>query len=138
MPDLIRTYELKHCQVVDYGSYVETHFKDPRAIVSAWAHDTPSYRKLATLLGYGDDIHRYCLEHEVAHSFTYEVLFDRVSPVLWCLAQKRAAPQTTAMEEAIAIAFQGFCRAGWDMWARQPGIDWPKERTRFITLMGDM
>lgn len=77
---------LRFC-VIDFTAWgASTHFTDG-ATVNAVPHDTPHYHVIAHRLGYGDDLLRYCQEHEFCHSFIAERLKAAPSFVLHRLAR---------------------------------------------------
>jgi hypothetical protein len=117
------TFRLEYCTVSFYENWVWTQFSDGQGYGSL-PHRTDSYLRLASKLGYGQDIMGYCREHDFLHNFVEQEVNRRPSPILWALAHGQPAPRTCAYEEALVQTFQGFLRAGWDMTATQPGVDW--------------
>jgi hypothetical protein len=85
-------------------------------------------------LGYGDDILRYCQEHEFAHSFVAERLLDRPSMVLSALARGAVVSGRVAtFEELTAQAFQRWIKAH-----ERPiisGVKWDALKTDALTLL---
>jgi hypothetical protein len=80
--------------------------------VDATPHYTPHYHVIAHRCGYGDDVLKYCQEHEVAHLFVGEWLGRGESHVLWELAHGRAPDlQIAVQEEATTQVVQRWWRA---------------------------
>lgn len=125
---------LLFCRVAGRDGWTETTFLDG-SIYGAHAHETKEYRALASNLGYGDDIHAYCFDHEFAHSFLAQELRGSPSPVLWALAHGRKHPELTVYEEALVIMFQGFLRGVAPMYAVAPDIGWWPIRERAYALI---
>lgn len=74
-------------------------------------HDTADYHIIANRLGYGDDIMRYAIDHEVAHHCVTEWAFNRRSAVLWPLAHgMKPVLRWAVAEEALAMTFQKWLR----------------------------
>lgn len=118
----------------DFG--VETIFHSDGAVVSAWPHpEQTHYYVISHRLGYGDDIMRYCREHEACHSLVEEFLHDRPSQVLWSLAHgKLPRGAEAAYEEMAAQQLQRWVRAH-----ERPilsGVDWDKVKRDAIELLG--
>jgi hypothetical protein len=128
-------FRLEYCTVTFYRTWSWTQFPSGQGW-GAVPHRTPSYRRLASKLGYRRNIIAYCLEHDFLHSFIEQELNDRPSPVIHALAHGQPAPRTTAYEEALVQMFQGFLRAGWDMTATQPGVDWWAIREKARSILG--
>lgn len=105
------TITLKHCMMVWTPEGCDTHFHDGAVAGSCW-HDTHHYAIIASRLGYGDDLLAYTREHEFAHNWVAEKLFDAPSAVLWGVAHN-AMPtgRQSAYEECFAQTFQRFLRA---------------------------
>jgi hypothetical protein len=107
-----------------------THFEDGTSF-GAWPHDTHHYAVIAHRCGYGDDLLRYCREHELCHLALEEWLHDRPSGILWGLAHGAPLPpHDAAYEELAAQSLQRFVRA-----AERPivgGVDW--DALRAFTL----
>jgi hypothetical protein len=98
-------------------------------------HTTPHYHVISHRLGYGDDLLSYCFEHEFAHLFVEERLFDRPSGVLYHLAHgKTLSGPESAYEECFAQAFQGWLRAN-----QRPilsGVRWDELKDEALALLG--
>jgi hypothetical protein len=122
-----RVIPLRFCLVSfygdDQGGFVWTQYPGGQGW-GGYPGGDQSYFALAARLGYGTDVMRYCLEHDFLHSFLCEQLYGRPSAVLYSLAHGRRHPDSTIGEEAIVQLFQGFLRAGWDMTAVAPDVDW--------------
>jgi hypothetical protein len=121
-------------KVTDWGC--ETTFEDG-SVVSAWPHDTPRYHVISHRLGYGDFLHRYCVEHEFAHEFVSERLCNRPSIVLWALAhQKQPHLSKAIQEELLAQALQRWLRAN-----EEPivaGVDWHALKAEALPLFDSL
>ena len=129
----LRTVRLTFCELRHYGAWAWTQFPDG----SGWGavpHPGADYAALAARLGYPDPM-SYCYEHEFAHSFVEQEVSGRPSGVLWALAHGRKAPDSTAHEEALAQAFQGFLRGGLPMTAVSPYVDWYALRAKALSLL---
>jgi hypothetical protein len=67
---------------------------------------------IAHRCGYGDDVDRYCWEHDIAHHLVAHWLQDAESAVLAGLARRRPLTgRQAAYEEMMAQAFQRWLRA---------------------------
>ncbi len=132
----LRVFPLRHCTVSFHDTFSWTQFPSGQGYGAVPGKDD-SYQTLTRRLGYGDDTLAYCLEHDFLHSFVEQEVYDRPSPILYALAHGLDAPETTAYEEALVQLFQGFLRAGWDMTATQPGVDWWNIRIKARILLGD-
>jgi hypothetical protein len=131
----LRIFPLRYCEVTFYDTFAWTQFSSGQGYGAVPSND-PCYRTLAARLGYGEDLTRYCLEHDFLHSFIEQEVFDRPSPILYALAHDLPPPPTTAYEEALVQMFQGFLRSDWDMTATQPGLDWCAVRAKARILLG--
>lgn len=110
-----------------------THYPDGTHY-GAQPHDTHHYHVIAHRCGYGDDILRYCREHEAAHHMVSEWIAGRRSEVLWPLCHGYDPDQAEAvMEEIAAQAFQRWLRAN-----ERPiigGLDWDDLKARALALL---
>lgn len=110
----MRTIKLRYVEVdfFDNGE-ARTRFRDSDlADVEAQPHDTHHYHVIAHRCGYGDDIGRYCQEHEFFHSFCAEYFMDGLSDVLFCLSDGANIPPFTAgLEENFVMTCQRWVRA---------------------------
>lgn len=99
-------------EVVFNGYQTTTQFHDG-ALVTAIPHPVdPHYSVIAHRLGYGDDLSRYCFEHEVAHMLVEQHHYSRPSRTLWGLAHdSELDPLDAVYEECAAQQFQGYMRA---------------------------
>lgn len=124
-----RAIRLRHCRldVFDWGC--ATRFEDGSSAPSVPDWVGAHYAVIAHRTGYGDDRLAYCVEHDFAHSFVAEKLFDRPSEVLLSLAHgKTLSGRRAAYEEIAAQVFQRWLRANerpiiggcdWDGWKRE-------------------
>lgn len=86
--------------------YLETVFADA-ATVPATPQDNDEYRARAQALGYGDDVWRMCLEHEIAHTELMQMLGLEYSPTLWAVAHgDTRKTREMGAEEELVLAFQ--------------------------------
>lgn len=134
-----RMITLDHCVIefTDWGAITHHHQGVP---VPATPHDTPHYREIAMRCGYLSRIPldiatvdawkiaclAYCQEHEFAHAFMAQKLFDRPSAVLEAIAMGHPLRGNHAIyEEITAQTFQRWTRAherpivggaDWDGW----------------------
>lgn len=75
-------------------------------------HDTHHYHVVSHRCGYGDDVMRYCREHDFVHSFLAERLLGKTSPVLWDVAHGiQPRDKWYVYEEATVQMFQRWLRA---------------------------
>ncbi len=85
--------------------------------------DTPHYRVISHRLGYGDDMMRFCIEHEIYHHLAAEFLLDRPSSILWLLAHEETPhPINAAQEELLVQTCQRWANCN-----ERPivgGVDW--------------
>jgi hypothetical protein len=131
----VYTLRLKYCEVDVWPDRVLTRFDDGTSY-GAYAHDTGHYRALADRCGYGQDIHAYCCEHEVAHSVVAEYLFNATSRVIWALAHGYVADKLDILlEEELAISLQAFTRAKVLPGSSAPAFSWFDLRNRFIEAL---
>jgi hypothetical protein len=119
-----------------YENFVWTQFATGEGWGGTVPGDDPTYRALAERLGYGNDVVRYCLEHDFLHSFLEGEVMGRPSPILWSLAHGWRHPDTTEYEEALVQLFQGSLRGGWEMTATSPDRDWCAIRQKAWALLG--
>jgi hypothetical protein len=127
---------LKFCTLEFTDDGAVTRFPDGTEIV---AHPHPGnhhYNVISHRLGYGDDILRFCQEHEFAHSFVAERLLDRPSVVLSALAHGTVlSGRNAAFEELTAQAFQRWLRAN-----ERPiisGVKWDEMKADALELLAD-
>lgn len=82
------------------------------AEIEAQPHETAHYYVIAHRCGYGDNIARYCFEHEFCHEFLSERLHGSPSPVLWSLAHGETdlTDGECAEEEISVQTFQRWLR----------------------------
>lgn len=92
------------------------------------------YHVISHRCGYGDDVLRYCQEHDFAHAFVEERLFMRPSRVLRGIATgKMLGGPEAAYEEAFAQMFQRWLRTG-----ERPivsGVDWDALKREAVGLL---
>ena len=110
---------------------------DTGASYAAQPHfDDPHYSVIAHRCGYGDDLLRYCREHEFFHHIAGEEFYGGVSPVVWTLAHGGTIdPRKAATEELVVMALQRWVRA-----AEEPivgGFDWHGLRDRCLRLLDE-
>jgi len=100
----------------------------------AYPHNTPHYHVIAHRCGYGDDLRRYCVEHEAAHHIVSEWIVGHPSHVIWSLAHGDEPHQGVAtLEEMAAQQFQRWLRAN-----ERPsigGADWDDLKHRALVLL---
>ena len=126
---------LKYCTVQADDTMALVSFPDGTS-VGAVPHDTHDYHIVSHRLGYEDDILAYCREHEFAHAFLEERLYDRPSQVLWNLAHGLAVDDRAhAYEELAAQTFQRWLRSN-----ERPitaGVDWIQLKREAIALLDE-
>ena len=132
----MQTFELRYCTVTWYDGWCWTEFDETGEGWGAIPSHDEHYYRLAARLGYGDDIKRYCVEHDTCHSLVEQEVFDRPSPIIWNLAHGLTHPKDTVYEEALVQFFQAFLRGGWEMTAAAPDIDWWAIREKAWLLLG--
>jgi hypothetical protein len=124
---------LKYCTIHFYDWGCVTRFPDGSECPSI-PHNAPHYFVIAHRCGYGDDILRYCHEHDLAHALIEEAVHDRPSFVLASLAHgETPSAELCLYEELAAQTLQRWARAN-----ERPiigGIDWDALRTRFLALL---
>ena len=107
---------------------------DDGSSYGAHHHETPHYYVIAHRCGYGDDLARYCYEHEGCHHFAAEWIGGYTSKVLWPLAHGRDPhPVDAVFEEAMAMTLQRWLRAN-----ERPiigGVDWDGLKQRALALL---
>jgi len=148
MTSLVRTIHLKHCRVEFHDWGAVTHHEEG-VPVPATPHQTHHYREIAYRCGYtvfltggmhGTKIDwpasclMYCQEHEFAHAFIAEKLFDRPSAVLEAIAMGKPLRGNHAVyEEITAQTFQRWTRAH-----ERPivgGVDWDGWKAEALELL---
>lgn len=130
----MRKIRLRYCELrYEPNAWLCTVFPDGSEY-GAHPHATPHYHVIAHRCGYGDDLWRYCLEHEFAHSFVCEWLRDRPSLVLSEMAAGRVPdPGQAVLEEMAAQQFQRWLRAN-----ERPivsGVDWDGMKASALDLL---
>jgi hypothetical protein len=103
---------LRFCEVewTEWGC--QTRFTDGAFVNAVPHYSDHHYYVIAHRLGYGDDVMRYCREHEFAHSFIAERLKGRTSHVLWTLSHKEVQDRGEVVyEEMAAQQLQRWIRA---------------------------
>lgn len=114
---------LKFCTIEPKADGCRVRFLWSGKHCDARPHKTPHYHVIAHRCGYGDDVSAYCVEHEFAHCFIEERLYNRPSIVLWSLAHNVELEAKKALyEEVAAQTFQRWLRAN-----ERPilaGVDW--------------
>ena len=96
------------------AQFVETIFPDGAKAPAAPNNDADS-RARALRIGYGADLWRMTVEHELAHTFTAEARGDEVSIVLHYVAHggdQRRWPAGGKDEDGRAISLQELLRLG--------------------------
>lgn len=137
-PEPLGLVELQFATLELHGHYTLTRFPDGTEY-GAYPQDSRLYRALAERLGYGGNLMLYCAEHEAMHSLIAEELWGAPSRVLWPLAHGGVGEKTDVLaEEALAILFQGFIRAGHVVPATAPGVDWFAMRERARPIVAEM
>lgn len=127
--------QLKHCQIefLPEGRAI-THFPDGTKF-GAYPHVTNHYFVIAHRLGYGDEINRYCQEHELAHAIAAEWFRDKPSHVIWHLAHGTMMDHGEMIfEEMAAHTIQRWIRAN-----ERPilaGVDWDALKAYSFKLLG--
>src|ERR1041385_9361001 len=101
---------LKFCSIDWTPTGCLTKFKDGTEIAS-FPHDIPHYYVIAHRTGYGDDLLRYCREHDFFHSYCEQFFHDRPSPVLWSLAHGGEV-ENSDYEEIAVQTCQRWVRTG--------------------------
>lgn len=123
------SFALQHHQVVTLPveRLVVTTFADGTE-AHACPHDTADYREHSRRSGAGDDVDRYCLEHDLAHVWFGEHVVGGESPVLRHVASGSEFPteQLDAEEEITKLLQRYWNRYGWPAWlfAEFLGRDW--------------
>lgn len=84
---------------------------DDDSTVPASPDGTRDQAETARDLGYGTDVARMVLEHELAHHVLAECRGLVRSPTLYAVAHGSKAPDAAA-EEALVLAFQRYVRIG--------------------------
>jgi hypothetical protein len=128
---------LRFCTIQLIGDGCRVRFLWNGHYCDARPHKTPHYHVIAHRCGYGDNVSRYCIEHEFAHCFVEERLFGRPSQVLWGLAHHQPVTTSLALyEEATAQMFQRWLRAN-----ERPilaGVDWDGLKRDALELLDDV
>lgn len=116
--------ELKNWLVWQTFEGVSLRRKGTEKIIEGHAHESAHYYVIAHRCGYGDDLFRYAVEHDLFHAWLYEYLGVGESLVLNALvAEKYIHPALAAQEEALVQVVQTWVRAnirpiiggiGWD------------------------
>lgn len=125
-----------NCSVVYVpGVSVHTMFNDG-ASWGAYPHpEMPHYHVIAHRCGYGDDLWRYCFEHEVVHAYLAERAARLgVQGVVDCLAHG-VTPDAAhaAAEEIVVHTVQRWLRAN-----ERPivaGVDWDGMKANLLNVI---
>jgi hypothetical protein len=124
---------LRYCEVGWTREGAVTVFHDGSE-AETYPHQVPHYSVIAHRLGYGDELLRYCQEHDFFHSFCEEYFRDRPSPVLWGIAHGSSiAISVAAYEELVVQACQRWVRAN-----ERPivgGVDWGGFKSHALALL---
>ena len=101
------------CEVVIWNeSYMETVFPDGN-IAPALFSFADSDKRLAAVLGYGDNVLQMHREHDVAHTFLAEAEGQLYSPVLRGIAISQFVPLVPReREEERVLMFQRYLNTG--------------------------
>lgn len=130
-----QTIQFKECRIERDGQHgVVTIFNDG-AKWGAYAHQESHYYVIAHRCGYGDDIDRYCFEHEVAHAFLAEEGYAMGNVIKWLAHGWEPMQKRATLEEAFVQMFQRWARAN-----ERPiigNVDWDDLKARFIALLYD-
>lgn len=123
--------QLRHCSVEWTDKGARVRFLGG-AETEAWPHpEQPHYHVIAHRLGYGDDLLRYCREHELAHAVIAEAFEDGPSYVLKMLARGDTPHQGRAVLEEMAVA----TLLRWVRANERPiigGCDWDTLKAQFL------
>jgi hypothetical protein len=121
--------------------YLETVFFDGSVCPANFSYDEEA-QKHAKDLGYGDDIRRMHIEHEVAHTFLAEAQGMPFSFVLYRVAQKHNFPvpaEERIEEEALVFSFQRYINTmSWDAPRFEKFADIPALAIQFRTRIKDL
>lgn len=92
-----------------YGDSWAVTVINGRAVAAA-AEPTPAYALLARQIGYGSDVDRMCVDHELVHNLLAHAIGLAASPTLARVAVDRDAPATdlTRLEEIAVLAVQAY------------------------------
>jgi hypothetical protein len=116
----------------DFGCSLRFH--DGGKELSAWPHHTSDYNLISHRCGYGYDVLRYCREHEFAHLFVEQELYERPSRVLKALSLgSMLGCEEASYEEMMAQQFQRFLRAG-----ERPmisGVQWDRLKHEALCML---
>lgn len=127
---------MKYCDIIWTPEGCVTRFPDG-AEVEAHPHpEMPHYHVISHRCGYGDDVMRYCREHELAHIFVSERLMNAPSYVLSTLAHGEKQDLGIVLyEEMAAQQMQRWVRAN-----ERPilsGANWDNLKRDFLSLLGE-
>lgn len=89
---------------------VRTILPDGREVVAA-PQDNDAYRATAERLGYGADVRRMSVEHEVLHNWACALLGLPESPTLGRVARGEGDTVLTGLEEEMVLAIARFANA---------------------------
>jgi hypothetical protein len=125
---------------LEFGTVEETHwgcrvtFNDGAQTNSVPHFHDHHYFVISHRCGYGDDVQKYCVEHDFAHMFISQHILQTHSQVLRALADfSPVPPAVAAYEEAMAQMFQRWLRA-----SEEPiigGIDWHHMKWEALKLL---
>jgi hypothetical protein len=105
------TFALADCTVHVQGTSVETLLPSGRRVLGMPMHDA-SYRATANRLGYGTNVARLNVEHELSHGLLAHWLGLPCSPVFQRIAGGDHEPDDlTRAEEAAVMAVQAYAVA---------------------------
>jgi hypothetical protein len=125
---------LKYAEITFYSWGCETVFDSGGKPVRSTPHpEDHHYHIISHRCGYLDDIRSYCWEHDLAHLFIEQYLFDRPSRVLLSIAEERTLYGAESMyEEVAAQTLQAFARANVEPIVA--GVHWRALKREFISL----
>ena len=89
--------------------YMQTRFPDGTFCPAVPVLNAESQAR-ARSLGYGEDLARMSVEHELAHTVLAEAYGLPHSPALWAVAHGEAPPHNAQLEEATVLGLQRFGR----------------------------
>jgi hypothetical protein len=105
------TFALAGCTVHVQGTSVETLLPGGRRVLGMPIHDA-DYRATARKLGYGSNVARLNVEHELTHTLVAHWLGVPCSPVFRRVASgDHEADDLTRLEEGAVLAIQAYAVA---------------------------
>lgn len=113
---------LRHCRLRERKFGIETEFPDGSTSAN-WPPDDDAFMGVVRDCGFADAL-AYIRDHDLAHAFLAEKMFDAPSPVLWSAAHGGCLGKTESLfEERFVYHWQRYAKGitsslerEWTLW----------------------